>query len=76
MLLEEPDFSPAQQLDVALLIAHEISHQWLGNLVTQEWWSELWLKEGLATFMGYIALDAVSGHLECHEDIIRSLLDL
>ncbi len=31
---------------VALVIAHELAHQWFGNLVTMEWWTDLWLNEG------------------------------
>lgn len=45
---------------VSSLIAHELAHQWFGNLATMKWWDDLWLKEGFATYMGYIALDAVS----------------
>ena len=42
---------------VALVIAHELSHQWFGNLVTMKWWDNLWLNESFATLMEYIALD-------------------
>lgn len=39
------------------LVYHEVSHQWFGNLVTMEWFDDLWLKEGFATFVGYRTLE-------------------
>ncbi|KAF9435534.1 hypothetical protein BGZ76_006096 [Entomortierella beljakovae] len=42
---------------VAYVVAHEIAHQWFGNLVTMEWWDHLWLNEGFATWVGYLAVD-------------------
>ena len=44
---------------VATVIAHELSHQWFGNLVTMNWWNNLWLNESFATVMEYIAIDAL-----------------
>lgn len=41
----------------AMVIAHELTHQWFGNLVTMRWWTDLWLNEGFANWMSYLALD-------------------
>jgi len=39
------------------VVGHELAHQWFGNLVTMEWWEHLWLNEGFATFVGWLATD-------------------
>ncbi|KAH0378900.1 hypothetical protein KCU92_g8484, partial [Aureobasidium melanogenum] len=42
---------------IVYVVAHELAHQWFGNLVTMDWWSELWLNEGFATWVGWLAVD-------------------
>ncbi|HVF69584.1 MAG TPA: M1 family metallopeptidase, partial [Xanthomonadales bacterium] len=44
---------------VAIVIAHELAHQWFGNLVTMEWWTHLWLNEGFASYIEYLAVDHI-----------------
>lgn len=50
-LLLENNSTVREKLDRANLIAHETAHMWFGNLVTMEWFSEVWLKEVFANFM-------------------------
>ncbi|MED6192139.1 AP-1 complex subunit mu-1-like [Stylosanthes scabra] len=44
-------------IKVATVVGHELAHQWFGNLVTMEWWTDLWLNEGFATWVSYLATD-------------------
>ena len=53
---------------VALVIAHELSHQWFGNLVTMKWWDELWLNESFATMMEYLATDVLEPEWKIWEE--------
>lgn len=56
-LLADQNTPKADREYIATVIAHELSHQWFGNLVTMKWWDNLWLNESFANMMQYYAID-------------------
>lgn len=70
-MLADPKHSSVESKQrVALVVAHEISHQWFGDLVTMKWWDDLWLNESFANLMEYVAVDALYPEWHIWEEFV------
>ena len=80
LLYNENTTSQAQKLQIAYVICHELAHQWFGKLVTMDWWSGLWLNEGFATWVGWMAVAEIFPEWKSweifYDDEFRSALTL
>ncbi len=59
LIVDPENTSLSTKQHVAIVIAHELAHQWFGNLVTMRWWTDLWLNEGFASWMEYFAINQI-----------------
>ena len=64
LLLDPATATPDQRQNLASTTAHELAHMWFGDLVTMEWWNDLWLNESFADWMGDKITDRVFPELE------------
>ncbi len=71
ILLNDPKTSPAsQKIKTISTISHELEHMWFGNLVTMQWWDDLWLNESFADVRAYNGVEATYPELDPWADLL------
>ena len=73
LLIDSKTASVGAKKEVALVIAHEMAHQWFGDLVTMKWWDNLWLNEGFATWMENKPVAAMHPEWNIDQDVASGL---
>ena len=71
LVLADSSSSTMDLRAVAHVTAHEIAHQWFGDLVTMKWWDDLWLNESFASFMDNMMLEKLHPEWENWRDFLR-----
>ena len=72
LYVDERETSLAARKRVAEVVAHELWHQWSGNLVTMQWWNDLWLNEAFATYNAFRAVAHFHPDWHIWDDFLES----
>jgi len=72
LLIDPKNSSLASKQTVAIVVGHELAHQWFGNIVTMEWWTHLWLNEGFASWIEYLCVDYCMPELDIWTHFVTS----
>jgi aminopeptidase N len=76
ILVKPNSTSESMKRGIARTVCHELAHQWFGNLVTMEWWTQLWLKEGVARYMEFIGIDSLFPEWDAWTEFVQSVYGL
>jgi puromycin-sensitive aminopeptidase len=68
LIMAQGNVSWKQEKSIAHVIAHEFAHMWFGNLVTMQWWDDLWLNEAFAEWISYRAVSELSPEYRLWDD--------
>jgi puromycin-sensitive aminopeptidase len=68
LIMSQESASWRQEKFIALVIAHEFAHMWFGNLVTMQWWDDLWLNEAFAEWISHRVTSDISPHYRIWDD--------
>jgi len=72
LLVDPNNSSLMSKQTVAIVVGHELAHQWFGNIVTMEWWTHLWLNEGFASWIEYLCVDHCLPELDIWTHFVTS----
>ncbi|XP_045703858.1 endoplasmic reticulum aminopeptidase 1 [Phyllostomus hastatus] len=75
LLFDAEKSSASSKLGITMTVSHELAHQWFGNLVTMEWWNDLWLNEGFAKFMEFVSVRVTHPELRVEDYFFGKCFD-
>lgn len=70
LLYDPKESASSNKQRVASVVAHELVHQWFGNIVTMDWWEDLWLNEGFASFFEVLGVHQAEGTWQMREQML------
>ncbi|XP_058533521.1 aminopeptidase Q isoform X2 [Ochotona princeps] len=76
LLLRPSDQLTERKAMITYIVSHEIGHQWFGNLVTMDWWNNLWLSEGFASYLELGVINYLNPKLPRNEIFLANILHI